>query len=128
MAFELVLEPDCGDGWLSLADADVAREPVLAGEPVVVGCGRRRARRPACRSTSGGWTQLLHSDVELPCPRCEYPLWLLLVEVVAQTAVICPSCRACVWLRDDAGSVQTAGAQVESMIDEALGGSFKGMF
>jgi hypothetical protein len=73
-------------------------------------------------------TQLLHSDVELPCPRCEYSLWVLFVEVTAQTAVICPSCRARVWLRDDAGSVQTAGAQVESMIDEALSGLFNEMF
>jgi len=38
-------------------------------------------------------TQTLHSDIEVPCPQCGYPLWVLWAEIVVQTAVRCPACR-----------------------------------
>jgi hypothetical protein len=69
-------------------------------------------------------TQLLHSDLELSCPRCKYPIWIRYAEVVAQTAVLCPCCRIRIWLRDADGSAQNAGDVIEEQINQALRGFF----
>ena len=69
-------------------------------------------------------TQVLDADIEVPCPACQYPIWALFAEVVAQTAVLCPCCRCRVWLRDADGSMQTAGDAIARQIDEV----FKGLF
>jgi DNA-directed RNA polymerase subunit RPC12/RpoP len=73
--------------------------------------------------------EMLDTDLDLPCPGCGYPLWVRVVEVVAQTAITCPACRDRIWLRDDTGSVQNAGSQIErqigQMVDD-LDGALKG--
>ena len=61
---------------------------------------------------------LLDTDVEIPCPICEYPVWIRLVEAIVQTAVRCPVCRTMIWLVDDRGSVRNAGQDIERAIGE----------
>jgi uncharacterized Zn finger protein (UPF0148 family) len=70
-------------------------------------------------------TQLLHSDLEVNCPRCGYPLWVQYAEVVVQSAVLCPCCRVRIWLHDAQGSIQNAGETIEQQINQALKGLFK---
>jgi len=79
--------------------------------------GRLRIRH-AWRVAESFETQFLHADLEVGCPRCEYPLWVTGAEVIAQAAVTCPCCRVRIWLRDSAGSVQNASRDV----DQALKG------
>jgi hypothetical protein len=70
-------------------------------------------------------TQFLHSDLEVDCPACEYLIWVMWAEVVAQIAVTCPCCRARIWLRDAEGSMQNAGQVIEQQIEQALKGLWK---
>lgn len=70
-------------------------------------------------------TQLLHSDLEVPCPRCEYPIWVRWSEVVVQQTVLCPCCRIRVGLVDDRGGMQMAGNDIERHINDALKGLFE---
>jgi hypothetical protein len=65
-------------------------------------------------------TQLLHSDFEVECPECGYPIWVQYAEVGAQAAVLCPCCRTRIWLRDAEGSMQNAGDVIEQQINQAL--------
>lgn len=65
-------------------------------------------------------TQLLHADIEVQCPGCEYLLWVTGAEIVAQTAVTCPCCRARIWLIDADGSFQNAGRGIEQQIEDAI--------
>jgi hypothetical protein len=67
-------------------------------------------------------TQFLHSDLEVDCPACRYPIWVTWTEVIAQAAVLCPCCRTRAWLRDVEGSMQNAGKIIEQQIDQALKG------
>jgi hypothetical protein len=69
-------------------------------------------------------TQLLHSDLEVNCPGCEYPVWITYAEMVVQTAVLCPCCRVRIWLRDVDGSVQNIGDVIEQQLNRALKGLF----
>jgi ribosomal protein S27E len=64
--------------------------------------------------------QFLRGDLDVDCPACGYPVWVLYSEIVAQTAVLCPCCRDRIWLRDAAGSAQTAGDVVEGQIEQML--------
>lgn len=70
---------------------------------------------------------LLDADIDVPCPSCEYPLWVRLVEVVAHCAVVCPVCRCQVWLTDAEGSVQNAASDIENPMDD-LKRSLREMF
>jgi len=70
-------------------------------------------------------TQLLHSDLEVDCPECGYPLWIQYAEVVVQAAVLCPCCRVRIWLHDAQGSAQNAGEVIEQQINQALKDLFK---
>lgn len=70
-------------------------------------------------------TQILHTDLEVPCPRCEYPVWVRGAEVVAQTTVLCPCCRTRIQLVDDNGSAQNAGDVIERQITETLKRMFR---
>ena len=67
-------------------------------------------------------TQLLHSDLEVECPDCQYLIWVTWAEVVVQLAVRCPCCRAYVQLTDAEGSMQNAGRVVEQEISRILKG------
>jgi hypothetical protein len=67
-------------------------------------------------------TQLLHADIEIPCPSCEYPVWVRLAEVTAQCFVRCPCCHVLIRLQDDTGTVHTAGALIEQQLRRALKG------
>jgi hypothetical protein len=67
-------------------------------------------------------TQLLHDDLEVDCPECEYPIWVTGAEVVAQAAVTCPCCRARTWVIDADGTFQNAGRVIEQQINQALKG------
>ncbi|SDC45460.1 hypothetical protein SAMN05660690_1503 [Geodermatophilus telluris] len=73
-------------------------------------------------------SELLDSDIEAPCPNCEYPVWIRLVEVVAHCAVLCPACRCRIWLTDADGSVQNAATDIDNAVDDLtrqLGGMFR---
>jgi hypothetical protein len=70
-------------------------------------------------------TQFFHSDLEVDCPRCGYPLWVQYAEVVVQTAVLCPCCRTRIWLHDAQGSAHNLGEVIEQQINQALKGLFK---
>jgi hypothetical protein len=70
-------------------------------------------------------TQMLDSDIEVPCPGCCYPIWVLWAEVVAQASVVCPACRRRVHLVDHEGGMQNAPAEVEQIIRRAVEGLFE---
>lgn len=70
-------------------------------------------------------TRMLHSDIEVPCPQCGYDIWVLWVEVIVETAVLCPACRCRVWLRDAEGGMRNAGEKIESAIRQATKGLFR---
>jgi DNA-directed RNA polymerase subunit RPC12/RpoP len=75
--------------------------------------------------------ELLNSDVDVPCPNCAYPVWIRLVEVAAQTSVICPACRDRIWLKDDRGSVANVGDQIQqalSGLTDDLQKAMRGLF
>ena len=65
--------------------------------------------------------------MDVPCPRCGYPVWVVLAEVAAGITVICPCCRVQIRLVDETGSVQVANAQVQEAFDD-LAKTLKGMF
>jgi hypothetical protein len=59
---------------------------------------------------------ILHGHTDAPCPRCTYPVWIRLSEVMAQTTVLCPCCRTLIALREDRGSLRTAAAEISSAL------------
>jgi hypothetical protein len=63
---------------------------------------------------------MLRADIEVDCPRCRYPVWVLVAEVVVETTVRCPCCRVRIQLRDDRASFATAGDIVEQHIEDML--------
>jgi hypothetical protein len=69
-------------------------------------------------------TQFLHSDVEVDCSACGYPIWVTWAEIVVQAVVRCPCCRIKNQLRDNEGSIQNAGRIAEQAINQALKGLF----
>ncbi len=75
--------------------------------------------------TSSLTTQLLHSDIEVPCPQCVSGVWVRWVEVVVETAVRCPVCRCRIWLRDAEGGMHNAGRKIESAIRQGTIGLFR---
>jgi DNA-directed RNA polymerase subunit RPC12/RpoP len=62
--------------------------------------------------------QILRSTLTIACPRCGYDVWVRYSEIVTQVAVRCPCCRVRIRLVDDAGSVATAGRQVDQAIED----------
>ena len=69
-------------------------------------------------------TQFLHSDLEVDCPVCSYPVWVRYSEVVCEAAVLCPCCRTTIKLIDERGAAATAADVVEEVMQQA----FKGLF
>lgn len=69
--------------------------------------------------------QLLHSNHEIDCPECEYPIWVLWSEIVAQATIRCPCCRRRIRLVDRNGDAQTLGADIEQQLNQALKGLFR---
>jgi hypothetical protein len=67
-------------------------------------------------------TQFLHSDLEVECPACQYPIWVPWAEIVVQAAVLCPCCRARTQLSDAEGDMQNAARVVERQINDVLKG------
>lgn len=77
---------------------------------------------------AGGFKlSLLDSDIDVPCPNCDYPFWVRPVEVVARCVVICPACRWQIRLIDAEGSVQNAANDIEHATDDLMR-KLKGMF
>jgi Zn-finger nucleic acid-binding protein len=58
----------------------------------------------------------LEMDMELPCPRCGYPVWVIMGEIVAQCTVLCPCCRIRIRLQDADGSVQLLDEEIEQKV------------
>jgi hypothetical protein len=67
-------------------------------------------------------TQFLRADREVECPACEYPIWVIWAEIVAQAIILCPCCRIRIHLVDAEGSVQAAARTVEQQINQFLEG------
>jgi hypothetical protein len=59
---------------------------------------------------------LTRHALEVPCPACEYPVWVIWAEIVAGSTVICPCCRVRVRLVDDTGSAQVAAAEIKAAV------------
>jgi uncharacterized Zn finger protein (UPF0148 family) len=70
---------------------------------------------------------LMGHPMDVPCPRCGYPVWVVLAEVAAGITVICPCCRTGIRLVDETGSVQVVNAQVQEALHD-LAETLKGMF
>lgn len=66
-------------------------------------------------------------SLDVPCPVCQYPVWVILAEVAAGITVVCPCCRGTIRLVDSTGSVQAAPAIVQHALED-LAGQLKGMF
>lgn len=71
-------------------------------------------------------SNLLAMDLDVPCPQCGYGMWVQYVEIVTQTAVLCPCCRTRVLLRDPTGSMQVSGDAMQRA-QEKLERSLKGL-
>ena len=69
-------------------------------------------------------TQFLHSDLEVDCPVCSYPVWVRYSEVVCEAAVLCRCCRTTIKLIDERGKATTAA----DVVEEAMQQAFKGLF
>lgn len=69
-------------------------------------------------------SQVLRLDVDVECPRCGYPFWVRMSEVVVQLVVLCPCCHCRVHLVDDRGSAATAGAALACEVDSLLSDLF----
>lgn len=69
-------------------------------------------------------TQLLHADAEVDCPRCGFPVWLRLSEVIVQGTVLCRCCRLMIRLVDDRGNVATAGDSIQSHMEQVMKETF----
>lgn len=67
---------------------------------------------------------MMRHAMDVPCPECSYPVWVLWAEIAAGTTVTCPCCRIRIRLVDETGSVQTAPAQMQAAV-EALGEAFR---
>lgn len=95
-------------------------QPSTAGSlrPARPGCHARHDRRV----TESLETQFLHADQEVECPACEYPIWVIWAEIVAQAVILCPCCRVQIRLADAEGSVQKAARAVEQQISQFLKG------
>lgn len=64
--------------------------------------------------------RFLHVDLEVECPGCEYPIWVMGAEIIAQAALTCPCCRTRVWMIDADGSFQNADRDIERHIEKAV--------
>ena len=71
--------------------------------------------------------ELAKHDFDAPCPRCEYPVWVVWAEVIAGVSLICPCCRVGIRLIDDGGSVQVAPRRMQEAL-ESLEGKLRGTF
>jgi hypothetical protein len=63
--------------------------------------------------------------LDVPCPICDYPIFVLMSEVQAQVHIRCSCCWALVHLIDNDASVADATRRVESSLRElfeSLGG------
>jgi hypothetical protein len=67
-------------------------------------------------------TLLLHADLEVKCPKCEYPNWVTGAEFAAQAAVTCPCCRTRCWMSDANGRFRHFGRDIQQQIDQASRG------
>jgi hypothetical protein len=70
---------------------------------------------------------LMGHDMDVPCPRCGYPVWVVLAEVAAGITVTCPCCRVAIRLVDQTGSVQVVSTQVREALKD-LEGTLRRMF
>jgi hypothetical protein len=61
---------------------------------------------------------LLREALDVECPKCGYPVWIQMVDVVAGCFVRCPACRGLIQLVDDRGSVATAYDDIGRAINE----------
>lgn len=65
----------------------------------------------------GNWDLLGH-NIDVPCPRCGYPVWIQLIEVAVQCSVRCPVCRIRIDLVDERGSVRNVVQDVNLAMAE----------
>jgi|ERR1022692_840362 ribosomal protein S27E len=107
---------------LSAANLDVAAAEIRRTRSRGAGGATRHNCPMAGESLA---TQFLHTDLDVTCPACRYPVWVRYSEIVAQAAVLCPCCRGRIWLRDAQGSAQTAGDVIERQAEEMLKGLWK---
>ena len=69
---------------------------------------------------------ILDTDIDVPCPKCAYPIWVRLVEVVAGATVTCPACRCRIRLVDESGSAQNLNEQIGQSLNR-LTSALKGL-
>ena len=54
---------------------------------------------------SGIRESLLRNTQEVPCPECQFRVWIRMSEVICQCTVRCPNCRVGLHLIDDSGAM-----------------------
>jgi hypothetical protein len=62
--------------------------------------------------------EIIRHPIEVPCPSCSYPVWVVWAEIAAGVSVICPCCRVQIRLVDQTGSVQVAPNQVREALQK----------
>jgi hypothetical protein len=67
---------------------------------------------------------VMRHTLDIPCPRCSYPVWVITAEIVSGSTVMCPCCRVRIRLVDQSGSVQVAAARMQAAV-QALGDVFR---
>lgn len=54
--------------------------------------------------------------VTMECPGCQYPVEVLLNQIMAEETIICPGCRQEVQLRDERSSVKHAQSEMDAAV------------
>ena len=71
---------------------------------------------------SGGLTRLSldisHSIIEYKCPKCSWPIEVLLKQAIAEEIVICPNCLIDIQLVDKDGSCGRAQNDIDEALDD----------
>jgi hypothetical protein len=67
---------------------------------------------------------IVRHALDVPCPMCKYPVWVIWAEIVTGSTVICPCCRVGMRLVDETGSAQMVAARIQAAV-QTLGEVFR---
>lgn len=84
----------------------------------------RRQRQATLGSILGqcGWMAppgfLDRTFIDVPCPRCGYPVEVQILDIRLQSRVFCPSCKVGIQLIDEGASTDVGLRQIDSALED----------